>query len=102
MCTLVPEGQYTSGRKCTSSGANQCQPPFTGGVAVTWSRLTSSACRSAGIDVLKRRIIGIPTPTTSPSLGVAAVSNRRARRVVKLVRVLAVSPPVPRAVAEIV
>ena len=74
--TLAPDGQNVAGRKCTTSAASQCQPPMTAGVDVTWMRSRSAARSPAGIEVLKRRSIVSPTPTTAPSSGVIPVSSR--------------------------
>src|SRR5580704_13224297 len=68
--TLVPEGQYVAGRKCTTLAVSQCHPPITAGVDSTWICSSSDARAATGMLVLNFRSMVSPTPTTSPLRGV--------------------------------
>src|SRR3982074_2914606 len=67
--TLVPAGQELEAPQCTALPENPCQDPPRPGVDSTWMRFSSAALRSSGMEVLKRRSMGSPTPTVLPSPG---------------------------------
>ena len=58
--TLVPDGQYSFGRQCTSVEENQRQAPSTDGVLVTVSADSAAFLFFTGCE--KTTITGMPTP----------------------------------------
>ena len=72
--TLVPGGQYSLGRQCTSRSSNQYQAPSTFGVVVT-ERVFSAAARSF-TSSSNHTTMGWPTPKVPPLSRVPTFARR--------------------------